>query len=338
VDAKEPSTWHYEARMESQDGKFMGRVEAEPMGARVTAPGRPASPQSIPVIAPFQRLFLMHVFMHLWGISAHEARLIQSDMIGDAIAAIRGRFDEALGGFDALTGRGRSGADLTDAAALITQMHADKGSGPGSGNFYIPLYVIGAALMKAAVGADSITLGSFGLPFLSKTVRFCDFQTADMLLKLESKTVEKHWSTLRYGTFAFTFTLRDGSAINHDALSYGQKRLLSFLYHLDVNKDIIIADELVNGLHYDWIEACIEEMGDRQAFLTSQNPLLLDFLHFESAEEARRSFILCRREQRDDKTATFWENLDEATAEAFFRAYQTRALQVSEILRTKGLW
>ena len=159
-----------------------------------------------------------------------------------------------------------------------------------------------------------------------------------MLLMLESKSVGQRWSDFRYGKFAFTFTLGDDSAINHDALSYGQKRLLSFLYHLDVNRDIIIVDELVNGLHYDWIEACIEEIGDRQAFLTSQNPLLLDFLHFESAEQARRSFILCRREKRDDKTVTVWENLDEATAEAFFRAYQTRALQVSEILRTKGLW
>lgn len=333
----EAATWYYKVKLESVDGKFMGLVEANPLGATATPPGDGSKGHPIPVVAPFERVFLFDVLLDLLQVSAPDVTETQVHMIQDAVIGIRGRFDEALGGFDAMTGSGRNDADLLNDSAITVKMRGERVIGGRSRFTYAPAYLFNA-LEQATVGADSITLGHRELRFLSKAIELCDFQRGDMLLMLESKTVETNASTLRYGKFAFTFTLDDASAINHDALSYGQKRLLSFLYHLDVNKDIIIADELVNGLHYDWIEACIDEIGDRQAFLTSQNPLLLDFLHFESAEEARRSFILCRREKRDGKTVTVWENLDEATAEAFFRAYQTRALQVSEILRTKGLW
>jgi hypothetical protein len=117
-----------------------------------------------------------------------------------------------------------------------------------------------------------------------------------------------------------------------------QKRLLSFLYYSACNPDIVIADELVNGLHYEWIEACLEEIQDRQSFLTSQNPILLDMLPIESAEDVRRSFILCSNEVHDGCGQMVWKTMSEQRAEGFFRAYETQALQVSEILRTNDLW
>ena len=54
---------------------------------------------------------------------------------------------------------------------------------------------------------------------------------------------------------------------------------------------MVIADELVNGLHHSWIEECIQAIGDRQTFLTSQNPLLLDYLSFASPEDVKRTSV-----------------------------------------------
>ena len=101
---------------------------------------------------------------------------------------------------------------------------------------------------------------------------------------------------------------------------------------------MLIADELVNGLHHEWISACLDEIGERQAFLTSQNPLLLDFLRFDSVEQVRRTFILCERASNDVGTQLIWRNLTEDEAESFFLAYQTGIQRVSDILLTKGLW
>ena len=67
--------------------------------------------------------------------------------------------------------------------------------------------------------------------------------------------------------------------LDRDLLSYGQKRLLSFYWYLAVRADQpVVADELANGLHYEWIDACVNELSERQSFLATQNPLLMDYL------------------------------------------------------------
>ncbi len=126
-----------------------------------------------------------------------------------------------------------------------------------------------------------------------------------------------------YSGFRFSFTRRDGSIFPQEHLSYGQKRLLGFLCYLDAVPQAVIADELVNGLHYRWIKRCVELMGTRQAFLTSQNPLLLDCLWFESQEQVRKSFLLCSSEEQvAGKNALTWRFLTDNEAEAFYRAYK----------------
>jgi len=110
-----------------------------------------------------------------------------------------------------------------------------------------------------------------------------------------------HSGVEQLGNMIARFFFADGGFITQDRLSYGQKRLLMFYYYLASNPDIVIADELVNGLHHQWIRAAIEEIGERQAFLTSQNPLLLDYLPFSSAEHVRKSFMLCTAELDENK-------------------------------------
>lgn len=137
-----------------------------------------------------------------------------------------------------------------------------------------------------------------------------------------------------FGEPVFRITTYGGATFNHGELSYGEKRLLVFLWHAATNPDILIADELVNGLHHEWIQTCLDAI-QGQAFLTSQNPLLLDHLPFESADEVRRRFVLC---DRDDEGNWIWRNMSEELAGSFYRAYEVGIQHVSEILRTKGMW
>ncbi|MBK8259529.1 MAG: ATP-binding protein [Polyangiaceae bacterium] len=187
-------------------------------------------------------------------------------------------------------------------------------------------------------GASDIRISSQDLPFLKRTVELMGGREAKMLLRLQKEESAEAGGNSSYGEFEFVITDEDGSVFRHDYLSFGQKRLLSFLYYAAANPDIIIADELVNGLHHEWIDVCLREIADRQCFLTSQNPLLLDYLTFNSAEEVSRAFILCDRQKEGHRTALLYQHIDAASADSFFRAYRAGLQHVSEILRTKGLW
>lgn len=176
----------------------------------------------------------------------------------------------------------------------------------------------------------------FTAKFLNRSAEVMGYEAAQGRIDVESKStagkVETRLANLR---FAFS-SGRD--SFTHSSLSYGQKRLLSFFAISDACPEVLIADELVNGLHHDWIRACIDEVGDRQAFLTSQNPLLLDYLAFDSAEEVQRGFVLCSRETTGDTTQLVWRNPTPAEAAEFFAAYETGIQTVSEILIAKGFW
>ena len=181
------------------------------------------------------------------------------------------------------------------------------------------------------------TSATFPLAFLDRAVRMLGYDSATARFDVERLSPEPSRKTVRLSNLRFFFK-RPGEEISHDLLSYGQKRLLAFFAHAEASQDVIIADELVNGLHHEWISACLHEIGDRQAFLTSQNPLLLDFLRFNDVDEVRRTFILCERNSDGPGTQLVWRNPTEEEAESFFLAYQTGIQRVSDILLTKGLW
>lgn len=151
-------------------------------------------------------------------------------------------------------------------------------------------------------------------------------------------TEQQRPERMQIGNLMFRFRWEDGTLITHERLSYGQKRLVAFFYYLACNPDIVIADELVNGLHHRWITAAIEAIDQRQAFLTSQNPLLLDYIPVTSAAEVRRSFVLCRGELRAGRPGWIWENMSEDDAQELFSAYGVGVEHVSEILQSRGLW
>lgn len=170
---------------------------------------------------------------------------------------------------------------------------------------------------------------------MSEFVVLADLKGMTMSLVVEQLSDDSN--TYQFGHAEFLFTAQTGGTFNHHALSYGQKRLLAFLYYLDVNERYVIADELVNGMHHDWIKACFELMGNRQAFLTSQNPILLDYLPLESVEQAQRGFIQCKMNTTQYRNELVWSNLDAEDAKELLADYEVGIQHVGELLRVRGL-
>ena len=244
------------------------------------------------------------------------------------------RFDEALDMFRSVTGSATGIGAHIDASTGIVQWFYTAGLVPAEF-----LDAVGSHVAHMPTSSQGLTISAESLGLLGKVGDLFGFKTARLEMRLESRTGDGlGGQELKFGEFRFMFVAHNGSVIRHDDLSYGQKRLLAFHYYLAASPMTVIADELVDGLHHLWIDAAIEAIGDRQAFLASQNPLLLDHLEFDSAEEVASTFITCRAERIGDDKRMSWSNMSTYDAERFFRAYQVDVKHVSEILLSKGLW
>lgn len=170
-------------------------------------------------------------------------------------------------------------------------------------------------------------------PLLQRAITCLGYESAHAYFGPPA-SVNAGWA---YSSPSFQF-FRNGKAIRrHDQLSFGQQRLFSFAWYLACNPDIAIADELVNGLHSDWIDWCVEAIGDRQCFLTSQNPLLVDAVPMTSEEDVRRGIILC--EIAPDDGQLTWRQLDAGELDIVSRALaQSRLDLLSDLLRALDLW
>lgn len=171
------------------------------------------------------------------------------------------------------------------------------------------------------------------LPFLRRFVDLCGFSSASLHLELLRRESAKKESVALFGRPSFLFRRRNGEELREQHLSFGQKRLLAFLYYLTISNPIV-ADELVDGLHFDWIKACVEDTRGRQKFFASQNPLLVDHMGFKTRDAVKSRFIRCSLEGDE----MVWSNFSDAEADDFFVAYRTGIQAVSEVLRQKGLW
>lgn len=80
--------------------------------------------------------------------------------------------------------------------------------------------------------------------------------------------------------------------------------------------------------------------------ISTQNPLVFDYLPIESAAQARELFVLCRQDTSRTWTAadqrvmsdTIVRQMTQDEANAFWSAYWISNRPVSELLRTQGLW
>jgi len=237
------------------------------------------------------------------------------------------RFDESLDYFKQLSGMDVEVVRLPDGVIGYSKRRGSR-----------ELHDALAALARDKWGEDRYVITHDLLPFLQKTIQLLNFESAEATIDLQESAHRKVGEWMKLSNLGFFFTHYGGWKISAKLLSYGQKRMLAFLYYLATVQSVAVADELVNGLHHRWIQAAIEALGQRQVFLTSQNPLLLDYLTFENPEQVRSTFILCRWEGAGSQARMLWENMTQEAAEDFFDSYKVGFQQVGELLQAKGLW
>jgi energy-coupling factor transporter ATP-binding protein EcfA2 len=190
-------------------------------------------------------------------------------------------------------------------------------------------------VLKTDSDLEQISTKHSGVTFLSAFVGLSKFKNATIIMPFDARRTIEYGVIYEFRPLRFNFEL-GSERISHSKLSFGQRRLLSYLYYLECNTEIGVADELVNGMHHEWIEHClITACGNRQMFYTSQNPLLLDFLEFGSEVEVSERFVTCDWNEQD---GFVWQNLPPRIGQEFYRLYKTGIQHVSDILRTKGWW
>jgi len=257
------------------------------------------------------------------------------------------RFDESLEVFECITERAtrtRRGRSIPDPIRRKS-VWASPRFIHNSSSLFDPIYTVA----QPQPGQSSARVELESSRHLGRFPQQTGLQDLSMFLAVEGSQrgldVGGPEASLRFdgvcwifGPAEFLFTAPGGATFNHHGLSYGQKRLLAFLYYLDANPRYVVADELVNGMHHEWIRFCIEEIGERQAFLTSQNPLLLDYIPLSSAEEASKTFIQCHAEHSKDRAEFVWSNLTPEDAEELYQDHLVGIQRLGEILRVRGLW
>jgi energy-coupling factor transporter ATP-binding protein EcfA2 len=239
------------------------------------------------------------------------------------------RFDEALGTFQQI-GTTQYGMEMRGEEVFPL------------GLMWLPTWMPGLLRERVArempAGFIDIRHDEIERSFLARFVTLAGFTSGTFRVELLDKRNYEGGGRLEFGRFGFRFTRRDGAVLSQEHLGHGQKRLLSFLYYLDVNEDFAIADELANGLHPRHVEACLRELGGRQSFLTSQNPLLFEHVPLGSAGEVRASFIHCGTALREGHEWKVWSNPAPETAAKLLGAYQRGDAPLATLLRTHGVW
>lgn len=253
------------------------------------------------------------------------------------------RFDESLGTWRAITDdEPPDEGGLAPAARVEADVYfrSSPGGSVAEGYYasFMP-YASGIAMPAEGSSQTSVPLGGSALGGFPK---LADLGVMSMSLAVTGRRDEGEVVWWRFGRASFLFTKASGVTFSHHGLSYGQKRLLAFLYYLDANPSHVIADEFVNGMHHAWITACRDALlagySPRQSFLTSQNPLLLDYIPLHTADDARRTFVQCRAELIDGRERFVWNNLELDDATELFADHQVGVQHLGELLRVRGLW
>lgn len=242
------------------------------------------------------------------------------------------RLDEGIETFERLF---EHGSRIKDNRALSVVVSKEFGT-LLSPNFPV---VAAQALHERIIGVspppEVIVLGREEMPALGEFIDASQYTGGRLILSWIGAFQR---GDLLYAGGNARFELIDGSQISHYQLSFGEKRLLAFLIKLYACPSTIIVDELANGMHHGWIERAVELMDDfgTQAFLTSQDPLLIDGIPLsEDSYPTRNTVVLC---EIAESGRLRWRNMTSDEAEDFFESLAVGLQHVSEIMRSKGLW
>lgn len=234
-------------------------------------------------------------------------------------------FDEALSSFRAVFGEGAT------AGGFFAPSAGDRLVGGSIG----PMW--GRGFLRRADSTQALatfTMEAEGEPGLA-----CRWLGAERI-ELEANHLRTSERFSLYTGFTAQIHWPGGVIHHHDALSFGQKRLLAFLWWASLDDfSPVFTDELTNGLHAEWMEEIKTFLGDRQSFHALQNPLLIDaWGPGDSAEDVRRRFVLCSVESSPEGRRWGCRNPTVEEAERLFQAWDVGFQSLSELLRTHGLW
>lgn len=342
-------SWEAEVRMDGIAEPFWVRAKADRAETNVHDPDGGLTEATRCVMPdPFSAHFLN---VPLWSMLRDAEVRFQREQPGRkadwslfwGLVAI-GRFDEALGGFEAMMGRYSSplaGDCLQPVRIAFDHLpeHDDRGREIVHVPRGIGVFVREPPLLSFS---KNLTLPHTDVPFLSRAVELLQLRWAKISIELfrPPPDTRSDWygHELSYTSLAFKLGLEGDAFLTQDELSFGEKRLLSFLFYLAARPQIIIADELENGLDEAWVKVCLRSIGSRQCFLTSRSPVLLEHLPFASVEQVQRRFVVCRRERERRARHQRWARLDESQAEALVRAHAEHPREVAAALAKLGLW
>jgi hypothetical protein len=334
--------WSYEIRVDlGADGVWDARVGAN--GAVITPPHDTDDGGPEPITTGANRDYRAYPLLVLFDIRSalsatdrHERIAWSTWSFLESTWALRSasRLDEGLDAFRWLTGGDHPEFGPCPPPPAVSWRRAGKTS-HYSTTISGPLFREIRAKLDADDDPGSLRLDRTSLGFAAT---FCALTGFADLHVLPIPVEYQEGVQARFERLKFEARLPSGRVLSQELLSYGQRRLLAFLYQRDACPDVLLADELVNGFHHGWLEKAMDLLEGRQTFLTSQNPLLLDHLWFESAEDVRRAFVLCRSGAAPDAPPWRWSQLSEDEADRFKAAYDVGIQHVSELLQAQGLW
>lgn len=242
------------------------------------------------------------------------------------------RFDEALETFRSIVGG--PGPHLTLPLAEA------RGSGELNSSRFIPYELLPPKFHLKPTPLENQTYRPDSLPTGSRFLAplFEAFGAIDIELRPRLVEEDEHGQGL-WRTFDIFVRWPGGLKQRHDHLSFGQKRMLAFLWYQAVyDREPVFTDELTNGLHSAWARQISDLLAGRQAFHAVQNPLMLDMAGLGAEEEIASQFVLCETEVSPTGRRWRWRNPTAKEAHELRVAWDAGFENLSEILINRGLW
>ena len=328
----EPKFWSYE--ITAARGEHKNIVRADSSGERFAETTHPGLEHNGLFPDIFDELFLRRLLYRFEGTNGAIIPY-QTDGLFH-----QGKFTEGLDAFDHMTGKlsGQYGYDNNRRSVWFLSGDVLGVRGPK-----VLLKVLEFDKICAIEeSGERSARGNDALDSLTRFVSLAGYSNAKIKLKKvrQSKVPNRGWD-IHFEGADFEVFLNKTNVIHHNLLSYGEKRLLSYLFYLEGTGKggITICDELSNGMHHGWVRSLAEQFDERQGFFATHSPSFMDCLSFESAEEVQRSLILFRSVVEDDSERKWsWGHPTASEANQFYRAFDVGIMHVSEILKTKGLW
>ena len=176
-------------------------------------------------------------------------------------------------------------------------------------------------------------------PEVEEVLHWMGYHSVSVMASLEDDTdngeKDRYYSKVRFGC-----RRRDGRHLWSRQLSWGEQRMLAFSLYLTMFKpdNVLIIDELTNGMHPDMIEYCLAKIKGCQCFLATQSAMLLDYMEFGSVDQLRASFVVCTKEVAGARDLMAWRNLEGEEASELYRDYEVGILRNHSMLRMRGIW